>query len=99
MVALSMTSLTYKPAEVKKFDGASQLFLNKWKKEKKGQPALREFIDYFESQWLRGRYTMWYEGAAIGFPSTNNGIGATNAVIKAEHTLRQRLLATLMCVL
>lgn len=33
----------------------------------------------------------WYEDAAVGLPSTNNGVEATNAVIKAEHTLRVRL--------
>jgi len=32
----------------------------------------------------------WYDGYAPGFPSTNNGIEATNAVIKREHTSRER---------
>ena len=33
----------------------------------------------------------WYESAAPGKPSTNNGLEGTNAVIKAEHTLREPL--------
>jgi len=33
----------------------------------------------------------WFEGAAVVFPSANNGLEATNAVIKREHTLRERL--------
>lgn len=33
----------------------------------------------------------WFEGAASGYPSTNNGIESTNSIIKKEHTLRDRL--------
>lgn len=42
---------------------------------------IAQFLDHFEEQWL-STYKFWYEGAAIGYPSTNNGsIEATNAVI------------------
>lgn len=41
-------------------------------------------------QWLQ-KNSNWYEGVAIGYSSTNNGLESTNAVIKTEHTLRERL--------
>ena len=33
----------------------------------------------------------WFEGAATGFPSTNNSLEATNSVIEKEFTLGERL--------
>jgi len=50
-----------------------------------------DFLNYFEEQWLR-KLSGWYKVAALGFPSTNNGIEGANAVIKRNHTLRDRLL-------
>ncbi|KAK7601962.1 hypothetical protein V9T40_009403 [Parthenolecanium corni] len=72
----------------KTFMQATTLFLQKWR-EKTDQRIL-EFIDYFEQEWLIA-LPNWYEGAAIGIPSTNSGIEATNAAIKKEHILRERL--------
>lgn len=71
------------------FQKVTKLFLNKWKKPT-SSPCVRHFIEYFEKEWLLG-LPNWYEGAAVGFPSTNNGIEGTNAVIKGEGTLRERL--------
>lgn len=70
------------------FEKASQLFMKKWTSTKDAK--VTEFAVYFEEQWLK-KYSKWYEGAAVGFPSTNNGLESTNAVIKREHTLRERL--------
>ena len=33
----------------------------------------------------------WYEGVAIGYPLTNNGLEATNNDIKADKILRKKL--------
>lgn len=71
------------------FQKVSKLFLTKWKKPTTPACVLN-FIDYFEKEWLLG-LPNWYEGAAPGLPSTNNGLEATNAVIKKEDTLRERL--------
>ena len=60
------------------------LFLKKWQKV---QP---EFVTYFKEQWL-DKNEQWYEGAALNYSSTNNGLESTNAIIKAEHTMRERL--------
>lgn len=62
--------------------------MEKWKVE--DNVRVKECIDYFNSQWLKTNCN-WYEGFAEGYPSTNNAIETTNAVIKAEHTLRERL--------
>ena len=43
-----------------------------------------------KKKWLT-KEPSWYEGAATDCPSTNNGIEATKAVIRQEHTLRERL--------
>ena len=48
-------------------------------------------VSYFEEQWLRKNY-IWFEGAAVGQPSTNNGVEAMNATLKREYTMRDRLL-------
>lgn len=76
-------------ASTEHFEKASQLFLKKWRMTKTDD-RIRDFIDYFEKEWFL-TLPNWYEGAAPGFPSTNNGLEATNAVIKKENTLRERL--------
>ncbi|RNA08219.1 hypothetical protein BpHYR1_013466, partial [Brachionus plicatilis] len=51
--------------------------------------CLNNFLDYFSSEWttsLKG----WFEGYALGLPSTNNAIEAWNRVIKVEATMRER---------
>jgi len=63
---------------------ASNLFVKKWVKR---QPS---FIEYFQNEWLT-THNEWYEGVGHFTPSTNNGLEATNNVIKKENTLRERL--------
>jgi hypothetical protein len=63
---------------------ASNLFVKKWMKK---QPS---FIEYFHNEWLT-THSGWYEGVGNFTPSTNNGLEATNNVIKKEDTLRERL--------
>lgn len=70
------------------FVKASGLFLKKWKKNP--DQKVCDFIEYFEREWIV-LLPNWYEGAAVGLPSSNNGVEATNAVIKNEFTLRERL--------
>jgi hypothetical protein len=66
------------------FTKASKLFIKKWIKT---QP---NFIEYFQTEWLTSRKG-WYEGVRHLTRSTNNALEATNRVIKAENTLRERL--------
>lgn len=68
----------------KSFKLMTELFCAKWK------PVEKEFIAYFEKQWL-GIHCNWYEGAAMFTPSTNNAQEAVNGVIKRKVTLRRRL--------
>jgi len=70
-----------------KFLKALKLFIQKWKQKK--DVRITDF-EYFEQQWLT-KNPYWYEGAALCQPSTNNGLESTNANIKKEHTLRERL--------
>lgn len=56
------------------------------KKHKQLNP---EFALYFEEEHLQREG--WYEGRAIGYPSTNNGLESTNCWIKQQGTFRQRL--------
>lgn len=69
------------------FVQASKLFLKKWRKNSSKQ--VQDFITHFEQEWLI-KYPNWYEGAAVGLPSTNNGLESTNGVIKTEFTFRER---------
>ena len=69
-------------------DAATPLFLNKWRKKKNSRTS--DFLKYSEKEWLL-KYSNWYERASPGHPSTNNGVESTNAAIKKENTLRERL--------
>lgn len=70
------------------FTSAFAMFLEKWQKKKHSR--VNNFLEYFEKEWFQ-KYPNWYEGAAPGHPSTNNGVESTNAAIKRENTLRERL--------
>ena len=65
------------------FTTAADLFLKKWRS------AHPDLVSYIQSQWLN-KHREWYEGAAYGYPSTNNGLEATNAWIKKQHTFGER---------
>lgn len=62
----------------------SKLFCEKWR------PIEKEFVTYFQKQWL-GTHCNWFEGAAVYTPSTNNAQKAVNGVIKSNVTFRKRL--------
>jgi len=67
---------------------AAQLF--KEKRQKKKDPLISKFIDYFDKQWLES-LPNWYEGYAPGLPSTNNALEAKNRVFKDEVSQYHRL--------
>lgn len=70
------------------FELASTLFIKKWKSS--SRPNVQSFVDYFSKQWIEEN-DGWYEGKAVFFPSTNNGLEATNRWIKAHETFRNKL--------
>jgi len=80
-------TLQISPNEAQFLKGTT-LFLKKWRQQ--NNPKINDFLTYFEEQWLL-KLPHWYEGAALGFPSTNNSLEATNSRIKQDHTLRKRL--------
>ncbi|CAF1086868.1 unnamed protein product [Didymodactylos carnosus] len=51
------------------FDKVTTLLLAKWRTDS----DFAAFSDYFEKQWLND-LKFWYEGTALGVPSTNNGL-------------------------
>ena len=51
---------------------------------------MTDCVTHFCDQWL-SKNCNWYEGAALGYPSTNNSIESTNVVVKRKHTFRERL--------
>ena len=61
----------------KVFKVAVSCFLLKWKQYDEAS----EFIRFFENEHIEQRCN-WYEGVAIGYPSTNNALEATNKSIK-----------------
>ena len=62
------------------FDAAIKLFEKNWKSKK--CPLINNFIDYFINEWYMSN-TEWFEGFAIGYPSSNNALEATNGKIKS----------------
>ena len=70
------------------FQKACTLFEAEWTKKEDTQVV--ECVQYFIENWIR-RNNKWYEGVAVGYPSTNNGIEGTNATIKQQHTFRECL--------
>lgn len=66
------------------FETASKLFIDKW------ETVSKDLVKYFKDEWLV-KNPNWYEGYAVGAPSTNNALEATNRVIKDEQTFRERL--------
>lgn len=64
------------------FATISHLFIKKW--EKSRDENVKHYLNYFCERRLQ-KNSGWFEGFATGFPSTNNGIGTTNSVIKRDH--------------
>ena len=48
-------------------------------------------MKYFIKQWVDSN-SEWYEGYAVGFPSTKNALESTNRLIKDQSTHRERKL-------
>ena len=48
------------------------------------------FPNYSEQTWLFD-LKFWYEGALIGYSSTNNALQSLNNRIKQQYTLRNKL--------
>lgn len=70
------------------FNMASRLFIEKWTKNV--DIKVIAFLNYFSAQYLE-KDPYWYEGAAPGYPSTNNGLESYNSVIKNIRLLRSQL--------
>ncbi|CAF0826715.1 unnamed protein product [Brachionus calyciflorus] len=51
---------------------------------------LTKFLKYFKKEWIVSKHCNRYEGAALSYPSTNNGLESTNKPIKDNHTVRER---------
>ena len=72
----------------KLFNVASDLFLEKWRNSANKQ--MPSYLSYFKNEWLSDSHRGWYASYISGV-GTNNGLEATNAVIKKESILRKRL--------
>ena len=66
------------------FRTASDLFVAKW------TPDVPQFNAHFREEWLVKNFG-WFEGYAMYVPSQNNALEASNRIIKAEQTFRERL--------
>lgn len=64
------------------FHEARALFLSKWSQH-------REFIAYFEMEWIQ-KNPNWAACIASGLPSTNNALEGFNNDLKSSHTLREK---------
>jgi hypothetical protein len=64
-------------------------FVEKWSKSNDSNIIV--FLKHFKTEWIESTNSGWYEGAAIGIPSTDNGLESTNAQIKRHHTLGERM--------
>lgn len=73
-------------SDVDVFRYASGLFVEKW------IAIEREFIRYFQKQWLKEGCQNWFEGFMHFTPSTNNSIEATNKRLKEDFTFRNRIM-------
>jgi hypothetical protein len=66
------------------------LFVEKWKS--KNNPKIDEFLEYFETEWIKSTNMGWYEGFTDGMiPSTSNGLESKNGKIKDVYTIRARM--------
>jgi hypothetical protein len=71
------------------FDAAYLKFVVKWAAKKNAK--VDEFLEYFRKEWIESANHKWYEGAAIGIPSHDNGLEALNGSVKTNYTMRERL--------
>ena len=66
--------------EEKSFDTAISLFTSKWKGFK--NHSVNNFIQYFSRQWCSLPNKGWFEGFALGVPSTSNALESFHQRIK-----------------
>ena len=64
------------------------MFYKKWGDHK--DMRVSDFISHLKKEFVESKTCFWYEGAALGYPSTNNALESTNNSIKNKHTLRLR---------
>ncbi|CAF1135835.1 unnamed protein product [Didymodactylos carnosus] len=65
------------------FQKEVELLLKRWREI----PDIVIFANYFKEQWVVD-LKYWYEGAAMGIPSINNGLESLNGKIRQIYTLR-----------
>lgn len=68
------------------FINATNLFFSYWNGK---SVEVDEFLSYFYNEFITN-HTNWFEGAAPGIPSTNNGVESYNLHIKETGTLRKQ---------
>uniref|UniRef100_A0A914WKV1 MULE transposase domain-containing protein n=1 Tax=Plectus sambesii TaxID=2011161 RepID=A0A914WKV1_9BILA len=68
------------------FSSAARRLLQRWK-----QLGLKGFARYFKKVWVKGPLRFWYEGAALGTVSTNNGLESLHGRIKRFETLPKKM--------
>lgn len=66
------------------FEVGVKLFIAKWKATEK------EFIAYFQKEWLCPQNRNWFAGAKLLSPCTNNALENFNRRLKDDFDLRQR---------
>ena len=67
-------------------------FKEQWKEFKsKWSPTIKEFVKYFEDNWIKGDHNTWqiYQSPP-GYAKTNSPIESFNAVIKRDFTKRRK---------
>ena len=69
----------------KLFKKAAELIVSKWSKLNSNE--INDFFKYFQSTYLSERSFGWYEGHALGHPSTSNSIESTHRHIKLDKDL------------
>ncbi|RNA42218.1 hypothetical protein BpHYR1_036256, partial [Brachionus plicatilis] len=73
------------------FKAAIRLFCDKWLLQ--NDSLVENFIKHFKEQWFT-KQPGWYEGHALGYPSSNNALESTNRYIKEQSTFKDRLSVT-----
>ncbi|CAF5050919.1 unnamed protein product, partial [Rotaria magnacalcarata] len=68
------------------FTHGVSLVMKKWSTD----PLIQQFQQYFFDQWI-DKLPLWYEGAALNMPLTNNGCESLNSTIKKKYTMRNKL--------
>ncbi len=55
------------------------------------QDVVQEYCGYFKKGWVDSELCHWFEGAAPGHPSANNGLESLKSLIKNNGTLRNQM--------